>query len=268
MDNKKFDWDKTVTLVLLVTTTIVMTIVGVVLDMGFFEPYQAMLQSFIWTGMGIGFLGACFCAIVYCLYLTIKTSFSFLKNCFKYGLPNSRARTLKIDSDLTNQHYWWPALRDRLTEELIAEKNAPPSSVRGTIGDKITKNMIAERLLATEEERLALANYIKTKMDEKHITASECYTSANLTRQTFWKIMRAKTESPKTGTLIAIAMALKLSLDETKEMLAIVGRWLSRFNKAEIIAELFLEKGYYDVDELDLAINKFGGNIHHLEEMR
>ncbi len=268
MGNKKIDWRQWLGVIVLGFTFIVMTVFGVLLEFGFFEPLRAMFNSFFWTCLVIGFVGACFFSVLVLLYFAIIRFFSFIANCFKYGLPNSKKRQEKLNLDLTYQYYWWPALRDRFIEEENAKKNAPASSVYGSIGKEITENMIVERLRATEEQRVSLVNYIKTKLLEKKITASECYTAANLTRQTFWKIMQAKTESPKTGTLIAIAVALKLSIEETREMLAIVGRCLSRFNKAEMIAELFIEKGYYDVDELDLAINKFAGDIKHLEELR
>ena len=84
-------------------------------------------------------------------------------------------------------------------------------------------------------------------IDVKGITDVECYKKANVSKQTWYKIMNEKDYKPSKNTVISFAIALELSLEETKHLLSTVGFTLSKSSKFDIIIEYFLLNEEYNI---------------------
>ena len=84
-------------------------------------------------------------------------------------------------------------------------------------------------------------------IDAKGMQDTECYKKANVSRQTWYKIINEKDYKPSKNTVLCFAIALKLTLEETKQLLSTVGFALSKSSKFDVIIEYFLINKIYDI---------------------
>lgn len=119
------------------------------------------------------------------------------------------------------------------------------------------------------EQKEDLAEFIKNKTDslsytimilleKKNMKQSACYKKANITKQTFSKIMSKKNYNPGKTTVVAIAFALGLNLREAEEFIKTAGYSLAGNNTFDRIIEFCFLNGIYDIYEINSSLYKYG----------
>ena len=112
-----------------------------------------------------------------------------------------------------------------------------------------------EKMLSKMDDTFAVT--LLKLIDVKGITDVECYKKANVSKQTWYKIMNEKNYKPSKNTVIAFAIALELTLEETNHLLSTVGFTLSKSNKFDVIIEYFLINGEYNIFTINETLFEF-----------
>ena len=94
-------------------------------------------------------------------------------------------------------------------------------------------------------------------IDERGMTDPEVYKRANVDRKLFSKIRCSEDYIPKKKTIVALAIALRLNLDDTRDLLASAGLMLTNNSKADVIVSFCIENGIYDIYEVNALLFKF-----------
>ena len=106
----------------------------------------------------------------------------------------------------------------------------------------------------TKELDESFQQMLMRKIAESGEKPSDIYHRANISKAHFSKINCDEHYKPTKKTVCAFAIALELSLDETKELLMKAGFALSHSSLFDVIIEYFIRNGNYDIFAVNEAL--------------
>lgn len=104
---------------------------------------------------------------------------------------------------------------------------------------------------------LPFNKYLLQLIDKKGKKDSEVYKKANIDRKLFSKIRSDADYTPRKKTILSLALALELSLEETQDLLERAGYTLSHSKKFDVIIEYFIQSRQFNIFQINEVLFKY-----------
>lgn len=133
------------------------------------------------------------------------------------------------------------------------------ADVADTFFEKSSSIDLKDALEKTGED---FSSMVMRKINEQGLNEVKCYKAANVTKQIFSKIRNSAygedaSYKPTKNTAIAFAIALKLPIEEARELLGKAGYAFSKCDKSDIIAEYCISKKINDIFAVNDILFKY-----------
>lgn len=134
------------------------------------------------------------------------------------------------------------SLSDNYDDELIG------SSIRASALTQTFRS--AKKALDTYAD-MSFVDKMQEYIRTKNLRDVDVYKAAQIDRRLYSKLMSDHTYKPSKDTCIALALALKLSMDQAKDLLTRAGYALSHSNKRDLAIEYCFADCIYDVNDVN-----------------
>lgn len=119
-----------------------------------------------------------------------------------------------------------------------------------------------------ESKAMSLDDFLKKKdagfvetllsiIKQKGAKNSTVYKKANISKQHFSKLINDPNAKPSKPTAIALAIALELDLEETRDLIGRAGYALTNSSTFDLIIRYFIEHEQYNIIEINIALYEF-----------
>lgn len=151
-------------------------------------------------------------------------------------------------------------VRERLALSRLEECRCPSVAAEVPIGSSAAVRGVSPVDLNTQlaEADASFSKALRQLILSRGLEEPQVYKRANIDRKLFSKIRSYPDYKPRKATVLALAIALRLGLEETSDLLRHAGYAMTRSSKTDIVVEYFIAQGVYDVFEINKVLFSFG----------
>ena len=99
--------------------------------------------------------------------------------------------------------------------------------------------------------------HLQQLINKKGLRNSEVYAAANISKQYFSKLLKGQVK-PSKDKMLALAVGLRLNMDEVVDFLRIAGYALSPISQTDTVVEYFIRKQEYNVLKINIVLFDYG----------
>ena len=163
----------------------------------------------------------------------LETEYKEDRKIFCYSLSSERLHLL-----LKEETY--DVLDNACTKDTFSAKQ--PGSLEAAL-----KNIYKE----------SFEKHLQQLINKKGLKNSEVYAAANISKQYFSKLLKGQVK-PSKDKMLALAVGLRLNMDETADFLRIGGYALSPISQTDTVVEYFIRKQEYNVLKINIVLFDYG----------
>lgn len=143
-----------------------------------------------------------------------------------------------------------PAQGDKFRKDAVEQLFALYSLNSGSLNKKLDTTL-----------NLTFVDMLTRYINMKGWRDSKVYKAAQIDRRLFSKIMSDREYKPAKDTALALAIALELTLQQTRDLLDRAGYPLSHSNKRDVIIEYFIREGVHNLADINEVLYKLDQKI-------
>ncbi len=99
--------------------------------------------------------------------------------------------------------------------------------------------------------------HLQKLINKKGLKNSQVYAAANISKQYFSKLLKGQVK-PSKEKVLALAVGLRLNLDEAEDFLRLAGYAFSPISQTDAVVVFFLKKKEYNVSMIDIVLFDYG----------
>jgi len=171
-------------------------------------------------------------------------------------------KRIPVAADRVQEVESWAAAREEILCEDYAPQVSMPRPAKAVPREVISRpSKAAPRATSLQDmlkqEDAGFTETLLKKIDDTGKKDSEIYKKANISKQHFSKIRNNPGYKPTKPTAIALALALELDLEETRDLIGRAGYALTNSSKFDLIIRFFIEQKNYDILQINMALYEF-----------